>query len=155
MDHAYKGFDSEGFYSALAATVEAKSVSWKQVSTDTGVSASTLTRMAQGRHPDAASLAALSAWAGLNPADFVSIPVMPLQSLKDDSSSLAGHVDYLANRQPRVFSALTVFHGTRRLIVHNDAHSPARQRSDLAHELAHALLIHPPHPPFCSSGQRT
>ncbi len=74
MDHVYKGFDSEGFYSALATTVEAKKVTWKQVSTDTGVSASTLTRMAQGRYPDAASLAALSAWAGLNPADFVTIP---------------------------------------------------------------------------------
>ncbi len=27
--------------------------------------------MAQGRRPDAASLAVLSAWAGLNPADYV------------------------------------------------------------------------------------
>jgi transcriptional regulator with XRE-family HTH domain len=71
MDHAYKGFDSEGFYSALATTVAAKKITWKQVSTDTRVSASTLTRMAQGQHSDAASLAALSAWAGLNPADFV------------------------------------------------------------------------------------
>ncbi len=30
--------------------------------------------MGQGRQPDAASLAALSAWAGLNPADFVGQP---------------------------------------------------------------------------------
>jgi hypothetical protein len=30
--------------------------------------------MAQGRRPDAASLAALSAWAGLNPSDFVDAP---------------------------------------------------------------------------------
>ena len=30
--------------------------------------------MAQGRRPDAASLAALSAWAGLNPSDFVQAP---------------------------------------------------------------------------------
>lgn len=66
-----KGFDPEAFYNALANTVMARSVTWKQVSTDTGVSTSTLTRMAQGRRPDAASLAALSAWAGLNPADFV------------------------------------------------------------------------------------
>jgi hypothetical protein len=33
-----------------------------------------VTRMAQGRRPDAASLAALSAWAGLNPSDFVQAP---------------------------------------------------------------------------------
>ncbi|MDA8230650.1 MAG: helix-turn-helix transcriptional regulator [Magnetospirillum sp.] len=69
-----KGFDGDAFYRALEATVEARRVTWKQVATATGVSASTLTRMAQGRRPDAASLAALSAWAGLNPSDFVDAP---------------------------------------------------------------------------------
>ena len=66
-----KGFDGQAFFSALASRVDAKSLTWKQVSQSTGVSASTLTRMAQGKHPDAASLAALSAWSGLNPAEFV------------------------------------------------------------------------------------
>jgi transcriptional regulator with XRE-family HTH domain len=66
-----KGFDGEAFYRALEATVTARSKNWKQVAAETGVSASTLTRMAQGRKPDAASLAALSAWAGINPSDFV------------------------------------------------------------------------------------
>lgn len=66
-----KGFDGDAFYRALVATVSARSKNWKQVSDETGVSASTLTRMAQGRRPDAASLAALSAWAGINPSDFV------------------------------------------------------------------------------------
>ena len=67
-----KGFDGEGFYRALETTVAARGVTWKQVAADTGVSASTLTRMGQGRKPDASSLAALAAWAGLNPTDFVS-----------------------------------------------------------------------------------
>ncbi len=66
-----KGFDGDSFYRALETTVDSRSKSWKQVSDETGVSTSTLTRMAQGRRPDAASLAALSAWAGLNPSDFV------------------------------------------------------------------------------------
>lgn len=66
-----KGFDGQAFFGALASRVEAESLTWKQVSQSTGVSASTLTRMAQGKHPDAASLAALSAWSGLNPAEFV------------------------------------------------------------------------------------
>lgn len=66
-----KGFDGDAFYRALEVTVLARSCSWKQVAEQTGVGASTLTRMAQGRRPDAASLAALSAWAGLNPSDFV------------------------------------------------------------------------------------
>lgn len=66
-----KGFDGNAFYRALEATVSARGITWKQVSSETGVSASTLTRMAQRRKPDAASLAALGAWAGINPTDFV------------------------------------------------------------------------------------
>lgn len=66
-----KGFDGDAFYRSLVITVESRSKNWKQVSDETGVSTSTLTRMAKGRKPDAASLAALSAWAGLNPSDFV------------------------------------------------------------------------------------
>ena len=73
MPDADKNFDAESFYRALADTVVARKVTWKQVSKVTGVSATTLTRMAQGRSPDAASQAALSAWAGINPADFVKV----------------------------------------------------------------------------------
>lgn len=69
-----KGFDSKAFYRTLESTVKTRSMTWKQVAAATGVGASTLTRMAQGRQPDAASLAALSAWAGLNPSDFVNAP---------------------------------------------------------------------------------
>lgn len=69
-----KGFNAEAFYRALESTVAARSRNWKQVAAETGVSASTLARMGQGRKPDAASLAALSAWAGLNPSDFVEAP---------------------------------------------------------------------------------
>jgi len=74
MANEDKGFNGDAFYRALEATVTARSKTWKEVATETGVSASTLTRMAQGRRPDAASLAALSAWAGLNPSDFVKAP---------------------------------------------------------------------------------
>jgi transcriptional regulator with XRE-family HTH domain len=70
---AETSFDSEGFYRALAATVSARKLKWKEVSTETGVSATTLTRMAQGRKPDSASFAILATWAGLNIQDFVSL----------------------------------------------------------------------------------
>lgn len=71
MPNDDKGFDSAGYFRSLEATVSARGKSWKDVASETGVSASTLTRMSQGRKPDAASLAVLSAWAGLNPSDFV------------------------------------------------------------------------------------
>lgn len=66
-----KGFDAALFYGALSSTVAARQQNWKQVSAETGVSQTTLSRMAKGRQPDAASLTALAAWAGLNPTDFV------------------------------------------------------------------------------------
>jgi transcriptional regulator with XRE-family HTH domain len=71
VDPIDKNFDAEAFYAAIASTVVARNVTWKQVSQETGISATTLTRMSQGRRPDAASQAALSAWAGINPGDFV------------------------------------------------------------------------------------
>jgi len=70
-DHSNKGFNATAFYQVLSSIVEARSVTWRQVARETGITPSTLTRMGQGRQPDAASLAALSAWAGLNPADFI------------------------------------------------------------------------------------
>ncbi|MDN4592171.1 hypothetical protein DBA29_27200 [Xenophilus aerolatus] len=39
-------------------------------------------------------------------------------------------------------SAFTVFNRSHRTIVFNESHSPARHRSNMAHELAHALLMH-------------
>jgi transcriptional regulator with XRE-family HTH domain len=64
-------FDCEGFYSALDDIRRTKNISWKKVADQSKVSASTLTRMGQGKLPDADSLTMLSAWASLNPADFV------------------------------------------------------------------------------------
>ena len=87
-------------------------------------------------------------------AESLAIPVIPLRGLNGRGASLAKHIDYLVTKGAQFFSALAVFRGSRRLIIHNDAHAPTRQRSDLAHELAHALLMHPPHPPFCSNGER-
>ncbi len=59
-------FDGDGFYAALDGERQARKVTWKRVADESGVSPSTLTRMAQGRRPDVDSLAALSSWSGLN-----------------------------------------------------------------------------------------
>ena len=69
--HAIKGFNARAFYEVLEQVVTARSVTWRELARDTGITPSTLSRMARGKWPDAAGLAALSAWADLNPADFV------------------------------------------------------------------------------------
>ena len=72
----------------------------------------------------------------------LAIPVITLNDLPDN---LDGAQHFLSVGR-KAFSALTVFDRHRRMIVHNDSHSPARQNSNLAHELAHGLLLHEPAP---------
>lgn len=64
-------FDAAGFHRALEAVRASRSLNWKQVAEQSSVSASTLTRLTQGRRPDVDSLAALVAWAGLSADAFV------------------------------------------------------------------------------------
>lgn len=52
------------------------------------------------------------------------------------------------------FSAAACFEGRAAFILLNDGHDPKRQASDIAHELAHILLGHPPANPFQPDGIR-
>ncbi|MBF2035523.1 MAG: ImmA/IrrE family metallo-endopeptidase [Leptolyngbyaceae cyanobacterium T60_A2020_046] len=61
---------------------------------------------------------------------------------------------FLTTVEQSCFSAVTVFHGHRRLIVHNDSHHPRRQTSNISHELSHGILQHPPTEPFSDHGYR-
>jgi hypothetical protein len=74
-------------------------------------------------------------------AEHVAIPLLPLAALK---AATPDAVNQFSSVEPGAFSAVTVFNGPSRLIVFNDTHSRARQASDLAHELSHALLQHAP-----------
>jgi Zn-dependent peptidase ImmA (M78 family) len=89
----------------------------------------------------------------LNPrllAHALEIPIWTLSEM----AALSSAITHLRTREPEAFSAVTVFRGTKRTIVHNDGHSLARQNSNLAHELAHALLHHPPTPALDNKGCR-
>ena len=90
----------------------------------------------------------LDAWALARHLD---IPVHPLSALRVWAPSALHHFSEV---HPTVFSAVTVFDGFRRAIYHNDAHNPSRQASNLAHELAHGLLLHPATPALNDRGCR-
>ena len=64
-------FDAVAFYATLDSHRVARGFTWKDVSAASGVSASTLTRMGQGKRPDVDSLAALLKWSGLRAQDFI------------------------------------------------------------------------------------
>lgn len=75
--------------------------------------------------------------------------------LSDYKNVAPDAVAYLLSvRGRKEFSAVTLFDGPRRWIVHNDAHDRKRQAANIAHEAAHGLLIHPPSPPLDSGGVR-
>lgn len=85
-------------------------------------------------------------------AEHLCIPVLSVAELYSQLPHLVPPDD---NRYRSGFSAVTVFHGCERLIVHNEHHERPRQHSNIAHELAHALLLHEPHQPFDEDGVRT
>jgi transcriptional regulator with XRE-family HTH domain len=64
-------FDAEAFYAALDSERQARRKTWKQVAAEAKVSASTLTRMGQGKRPDVDSLAALAIWLRLEIDQFL------------------------------------------------------------------------------------
>jgi transcriptional regulator with XRE-family HTH domain len=94
-------FDVARFYSALDSARLARSLNWKEVAEQAKVHASTLSRMASGRRPDADSLALLAAWSGLNPADFVpGIRAAAISSLAQISSFV--HADPRLSREAAI-----------------------------------------------------
>ena len=67
-------FDADAFYHVLDAERSQRGLTWKDVAAQTGVSASTLTRLGQGRRPDVDSFARLVAWGGFTADQFVHPP---------------------------------------------------------------------------------
>lgn len=69
------------------------------------------------------------------------IPVYTLTELLDHELEPATH-DHFQKASTGSWSAALVPFGTARVIVENDAHSPVRRRSNIAHEIGHHLLEH-------------
>jgi Zn-dependent peptidase ImmA (M78 family) len=95
----------------------------------------------------------VSVYEALDPhalAEWLEIPIIPLSDFVSHAPAIA----HLLHVEQNVFSAVTVFAGSQRTIVHNDAHAPSRQRSNLSHEIAHGLLHHPPTPALDNKGCR-
>lgn len=64
-------FDGNSFYAALDAVREERKLTWRRVAEQSKVSASSLTRISQGKRPDVDSLASLCSWAKLSADEFM------------------------------------------------------------------------------------
>ena len=67
-------FDVDALHAALDGERIARGLTWKDVSAESGVSASTLTRLSQGKRPDVDSLTALTHWMGVSADRFMGVP---------------------------------------------------------------------------------
>lgn len=64
-------FDVAALHAAMDSERRSRRLTWKDVAAQSGVSASTLTRLSQGRQPDVNSLAAITAWLGMSADHFM------------------------------------------------------------------------------------
>ncbi len=89
----------------------------------------------------------------LNLAEHLAIPVFGLNQVSrvTPKNSFSQH---FAVVEPDSFSAVTIFQGYKRIIVHNENHHPHRQASNLTHEVSHSILEHKPTPVAGADGQR-
>ena len=71
MDDRTNRFDVAALHAAMDSERRSRRLTWKEVAAESGVSASTLTRLSQGRQPDVNSLAALTAWLGMSADHFM------------------------------------------------------------------------------------
>ncbi|MEX2374686.1 MAG: ImmA/IrrE family metallo-endopeptidase [Dehalococcoidia bacterium] len=90
----------------------------------------------------------------VDPRDLAKLYGIPIVGASDLEVS-AEHAQYFAGARSGSWSATTVFHGTRRIIVLNDLHDPRRLANSLSHELAHVFLEHEPTPVVNRDGSRT
>lgn len=74
-------------------------------------------------------------------ADLYGVAVYTLQDLAE-SGCPPEAIEFFTSVRPESWSAALVPNGTGQFIVENDAHTPRRRRSNIAHEMAHLLLEH-------------
>lgn len=76
--------DVEALYEALDLKRRGAELSWRDVAKAVGVSASTLTRMAQGASPDVEGFGKMVRWLGVPADDFISRPKDKSMKKADD-----------------------------------------------------------------------
>jgi len=86
-------------------------------------------------------------------ANHLEIPVLTMGDVASRNGQ-SSFKQYFSVVDPDVFSAITIFIGRRRFIVHNETQHPHRQASNVSHEISHTLLEHEPVALVGSDGQR-
>lgn len=100
-------FHNEAFFNALDTHRQALDLTWKAVAEKAGVSASTLTRIAQGKRPDVDTLAALCKWSNLSADTFISYNAVGPQR-PEPLAEIVAHLRADKNLKPEGAKAIEV-----------------------------------------------
>jgi len=99
--------DVQALYDALDQQRRTKKLSWRQVAAKAGVSASTLSRMNQGKRPDVDSFAALVNWLGAPAETFLRGPAGAAMARSGETLAvLSTHLRADKNLSPKTVDAL-------------------------------------------------
>ena len=92
----------------------------------------------------------------LDPLELAEHLAIPVYTIHQASKVLPGSsfYHYFSRVDQDSFSAVTIFRGSKRFIVHNEHHHPNRQASNLTHEISHTVLEHEPTPIAHANGHR-
>ncbi|MET8081189.1 helix-turn-helix domain-containing protein [Streptomyces sp. NPDC005303] len=80
--------DVQALHAALDAAREEKGLSWRQLAKELGVSASTISRMANGLKPDVTGFAAMTTWLRMPAETFYVTPEATPASLSQEEPEL-------------------------------------------------------------------
>lgn len=92
-------FNVSALHAALDSERHARRLTWKDVAAQSGVSASTLTRLSQGRQPDVNSLATLTGWLGMS-ADHFMAGGQPIEQF--GAASPLAQISSIIHRDPNL-----------------------------------------------------
>ena len=91
-------FDVAALHAAMDSERRSRRLTWKDVAAESGVSASTLTRLSQGRQPDVNSLAVLTKWLGMSADHFMRADT----SDQFGAASPLAQISSIIHRDPRL-----------------------------------------------------
>jgi transcriptional regulator with XRE-family HTH domain len=98
--------DVDAVIAALDSERRAKNLSWRQVAKAAGVSASTLTRMQQGKSPDVNTFTALSRWLNIPAENFYSYRVHSTRTPDDPMAVVSTLLRGQRKMNPKALAAL-------------------------------------------------
>lgn len=91
--NASPGVDVKALHAALDAARTEKKLSWRQLAKEIGVSASTISRMANGDKPDVTAFAAMTTWLHMRAeAFYISASAEPEEQEPELVASLVPHL---------------------------------------------------------------